>query len=141
MKEMARKSGVEDRIIWAGVVEDPPAVMNAIDILAHACDIEGFPRVVLEAMAAGKPAVGPCAGGFAEGFGSGGGLLVEPGSADQLAQGIRELLKDPQRSGRLGADGRRRVVENFSTMHHLAKMIEVYRSAYETFARNAIETV
>ena len=51
--------------------------MNAIDILAHACDIEGFPRVVIEAIAAGKPVVGPRAGGVAEGVGEEGSARGE----------------------------------------------------------------
>ncbi len=131
LKNAAHDLGLDDTLVWADTVDDPPAIMNAIDILAHACDIEGFPRVVIEAMAAGKPVVGPRAGGVAEGVGDDGGLLVEPGSPDHLAEGIQVLLEDPQRSRRLGAEGRRRVVDNFSSMHHLNKVIDLYETACE----------
>jgi len=123
---LGHELGLGKRLIWAGFVEDPPAVMRAIDILAHACDIEGFPRVVIEAMAAGTPVVGPRAGGVAEGAGEA-GLLVEPGSPQALASGIEALLADPERRSRLSRAGRARVSARFSMERHLADMVELYR--------------
>ena len=130
LKEMARESGVEDRIIWAGVVDDPPAVMNAIDILGHACDFEGFPRVIMEAMAAGKPVVGPAAGGVAEGVVSEStGFLVQPGSPDALAAGIGDLVNDVPRRQRLGDHGKERVGSQFTMAGHAITMAEIYDRA------------
>jgi glycosyltransferase involved in cell wall biosynthesis len=141
LESLARDLGLGGSLVWADSVDDPPAIMNAIDVLAHACDIEGFPRVVIEAMAAGKPVVGPRAGGVAEGVGDEGGLLVEPGSPEHLAEGIEALIEDQELSRRLGTNGRRRVVDNFSSKHHLNKMVDLYETACKWNSQTAVGAV
>jgi glycosyltransferase involved in cell wall biosynthesis len=128
LKGLAHDLGLDGRLIWAGSVNDPPAVMNAIDILGHACDIEGFPRVVIEAMAAGKPVVGPASAGVLEGAGEA-GIMVEAGSPGQLACGIESLTGDLTACKHLGGEGHRRVVGGFTLAKHAMKMVDLYQSA------------
>jgi glycosyltransferase involved in cell wall biosynthesis len=95
LKEIAESEGVADRLIWTDSIHDAGAMMNAIDVLAHACDLEGFGRVAIEAMCAGKPVVGPNVGGFAESVVDGEtGRSVPPGDPVALADGIVELVGD-----------------------------------------------
>ena len=61
---------------------------------------------VLEAVANGVPAVEPSHGAFPELIEStGGGLLVNPGDAADLARGLEELLLDRDRRLQLAAEG------------------------------------
>jgi glycosyltransferase involved in cell wall biosynthesis len=63
---------------------------------------------MLEAMACGLPVVGPNEGAFPEMIqGSGGGLLVIPGNAEDLAEKLGELLDDPIRAAAMGVSARR----------------------------------
>lgn len=132
LESLAHDLGLDDRLVWAGAVPDPPAVMSAIDILAHACDIEGFPRVVFEAMAASRPVVGPVAGGVAEIVEDGStGLLVPPGSVKRFAHGIERLIENAELRGTLGQNARKRVEERFTLRQHLDTMVNMYRSTVE----------
>jgi glycosyltransferase involved in cell wall biosynthesis len=76
---------------------------------------EGFGIVFLEAMARGKPVLGPSVGAPAEFIRSGEhGLLVDPTSAQAVADALIELLLDPARARRMGEAGREWVLREFS---------------------------
>ena len=56
---------------------------------------EGMPNVILEAMAVGVPVIATRVGGIPDLVKDGEtGLLVEPGSVDELTQGIKKLIED-----------------------------------------------
>ncbi len=76
---------------------------------------EGFGIVFLEAMAHGKPVMGPRVGAPAEFIRSGEhGLLVDPASASEIAGALIELLEDPVRARRMGEAGRNWVAREFT---------------------------
>jgi phosphatidylinositol alpha-1,6-mannosyltransferase len=76
---------------------------------------EGFGIVFLEAMAHGKPVIGPSVGAPAEFIRSGEhGLLVDPTDPTEIAQAVVELLEDPERARRMGVAGREWVASEFS---------------------------
>jgi spore coat protein SA len=66
---------------------------------------EPFGMVNVEALASGLPVVSTRGGGAREIFAGGGGILVERGSAVQLAEALRQLAEDPQLRARLGRQG------------------------------------
>ena len=70
--------------------------MDAMDIVVHASNREPFGRVLLEAMAAGRPVIAPREGGPLEIVADGEtGLLVPPRDPDALAAAMVSLLEDP----------------------------------------------
>ena len=75
---------------------------------------EGFPNVVLEAMACGLPVVATRVGGLEEAVEHGRtGLLARPRDPEALAGLMLELLNDDKRRAACGQAGRRRVEERF----------------------------
>lgn len=83
---------------------------------------------LMEAMAAGVPVVQPRHGAFTEIIEkTGGGLLVESGSADALADGLLALWRDPELSRALSAAGPAGVRQHY-TVEQMADTVEgIYR--------------
>jgi glycosyltransferase involved in cell wall biosynthesis len=84
-------------------------------------------RYVLEALAGGVPVVVPRHGSLPEIVEqTGGGLLVEPGSAPELAAALVALARDPRRRERLGRAGREAVARRFSDEAAALATLELY---------------
>jgi glycosyltransferase involved in cell wall biosynthesis len=84
---------------------------------------------VLEALASGVPVVQPRHGGFPEMIeATGGGLLVEPDSPEDLARGLEELLRDPGLRRELGERGREAVHARFDDRAEAAATVRVYEA-------------
>lgn len=77
---------------------------------------EGFSLPAVESMACGTPLVATTGGALPEVAGRDGetALLVEPGEPAPLAAAIDRLLGDARSRERIGAAGRRRVLERFT---------------------------
>lgn len=76
---------------------------------------EAFGLYVLEALAAGVPAVLPRTAAFPELVeATGGGVLCEPENPPALAEAVAAVLREPAKAQALGAAGRRSVFEKFS---------------------------
>lgn len=84
---------------------------------------------LLEALANGVPVVQPRHGAFPEMIeATGGGLLVEPESPEDLARGLEELLRDPGRRRELGRTGREAVHARFDDRAEAEATVRVYEA-------------
>ena len=120
--------GIDGMVHFVGHSQTPGDYVAEADLLALPSRSEGIPNVVLEAMAMGKPVVATSVGGVPEIVDDGQtGRLVPPERPDLLAQGLAELLADPELRGKLASEGRRRVREAFSVEARVAKMQILYR--------------
>ena len=112
--EMAAADGVAQRLRYAGVRNDVPRLMDAMDIVTVPSQIESFGMVIIEAMARGKPVVATRVGGIPELVThEETGLLVER-QPSQLADALVSLLQDPQKRESMGRKGRERARTCFS---------------------------
>ena len=119
---------MDEAVTFTGYRRDATDLIYAMDVLAHAADTEPLGRVILEAMAAGTPVVAPGVAGPAELIEhETSGLLVAPGEAAALAEGVLRMLQDPGTAAGLAAGGRRRVREQFSAAAMARGTLEVYR--------------
>jgi glycosyltransferase involved in cell wall biosynthesis len=83
-------------------------VVTDCSIYALCSRTDAAPRVVLEAMAAGKPVIGSRVGGVPHYIREGEtGLIFESENADELAQKLRLLLNSPEMQARMGQNGYR----------------------------------
>jgi len=130
LQAMVKEAGIRDRFVWAGNVPDIPALMNAFDIMVHTCEMEGFGRVAIEAMAAGRPVVGPAQGGIAESVVDGTtGMLVEPGDPHAFAASAARLVEDEALRHSFGVAGKAHVGRAFSLDRHVQQMELIFRGA------------
>lgn len=130
LRARVQAHGLKDRFVWAGHCPDVAAMMDAIDILVHPFGREGFGRVAVEAMAAGRPVIGIRSGGVAEIVADGEtGFLVDAEAAEPLAAATARLLKDPGLRKAFGACGRELAATRFALDVHVARLMQVYRHA------------
>ncbi len=88
---------------------------------------DSLSRVILEAMAAGRPVVGTRVGGTPELIADGvTGLLVERADPGGLARAIEKLLTDEALRRALGAEARRRVEERFGAATSVDRLLALY---------------
>lgn len=135
--ERCTELGIADRVHFLGRRDDVPAIMAASDVLAlPSVTPEPFGLTVVEAMAAGCPVVATAAGGPLDSVADGTtGLLARPSDPRDLAAKINEVLADPERARVMGAAGRARARELFSTEHEVREMAAVIEEAAGRAAR------
>lgn len=110
--------GLEEDIKLLGSVSDIPALMNALDVHVLSSSFgEGFPNVLIEAMACGTPCVATDVGDAKDIIGET-GWVAPPSDPIALAASIRIAMEECQSNfdtwHRRKDDCRSRVVQNFS---------------------------
>ena len=113
--------GLEQNVILTGARRDVAACMDAMDVVIHSSiRPEPFGRVLIEAMALGRPVIAPRLGGPREIVVDGEtGVLVAPRDAEALAAAIAILVGDPARRVAMGRAARERVDHVFDIRHHV----------------------
>ena len=109
LRRLCRELRLDENVRWLGDVASAQlaAEYNRADVFCLPSVQEGFGIVFLEAMAAGKPIIAVRASAVPEVVRN--GLLVEPESADALADAIEKLYGDSQLRTVLAEHGRRDV--------------------------------
>ncbi len=128
-RKRAHALGIADRVDVVGRVpiERLLALYRRAALVCVPSLFEGFGLPAAEAMACGTPVVATRAGALPEVMRTGGGgILVDPGSADALAAGIGELLAQPEARAELGARGRKGVLGAYAWPSVAASTAAVY---------------
>jgi colanic acid/amylovoran biosynthesis glycosyltransferase len=91
---------------------------------------EGLPVVLIEALAAGVPAVASDLSGIPEIVETDvTGILVPPGDPTAIADALERLARDPGLRARLGAGGRARVAAEFDLDSNARRLIDRFRAS------------
>lgn len=134
LEGLAQRLGIAARITWAGAL--PRA---AVDQIWPQLDCVVLPsrttqrwvmtvgRAAIHAMAHGVAVVGTDSGALRELVGNGGRIVPEE-DVPALTAALQELYADRSLSERLGAAGRRRVMEEFSDAALAGKMLAFWRT-------------
>jgi len=126
---VAHECGVDKDVLFLGHRNDSHEILNLMDLFVLPSLSEGVPMALLEALALGRPVVASRVGGIPEVIEHGvNGLLVTPGSEEELARNCIALMDDYGSAQRLGEAGRKQVKEKFSAKIMAERVAEVYRS-------------
>jgi glycosyltransferase involved in cell wall biosynthesis len=132
-QEVTAWAAGRDDVRYAGLydtAECRQAIARSVALVAPSTWLEAFGLVVVEAMAAGVPAVAAGHGAFVELVEDGvTGLLHRPGEAASLASCLRRITAEPDRNRDMGRAARRRYEQDFSPSVGLEHLVEGYRTA------------
>ena len=126
LRAEALKKNANGKVKFMGWREDIDEIMPLFDMLVLPSLNEGMGRVLVEAMAAGKPVVASRVGGIpdlvrhAET-----GYLVPPADEEALADGIKKLLDDPEKAKQMGLRGKE-YCHQFSLDAMVSKLDDLY---------------
>ncbi len=127
LEELAASLGCRQHLHLAGFQTDVRPSFEAMDVFALSSLREGLPNVVLEAMAMAVPVLATRIAGVPRVIDDGrDGLLVNPGSVEELTTGLKRLFQEEQLRRRLGQQGRRTIEERYSFAQRMAKVAGVY---------------
>lgn len=114
LEGLIAQHGLGDRVRLVGWRDDVPAFLATGDVFAFPSHQEGFPLVLLEAMAVGLPVVSSAISGPVEMIADGvDGALVPPGDPAALARALAGLVATPQKAAALGVAARAKVLADY----------------------------
>ena len=128
LQHLADDLNIAHFVRFLGLRADVPEVLAACDFFALPSIHEGFPMVILEALAAGKAVVASEVGAIADIIRPDTtGLLVPPGDADALAEALCLLIENEETRQRLGHNGRELVRKAYDFQRTVGQYDDLYR--------------
>ena len=115
--------GLDDKIIFAGNIDDPSRILGAFDIFAISSDTEQMPLSIIEAMAAGLPIAGVDVGDIKEMVSDENRRFIVARQTEELAGAILNLLSDSETRLHIGAANRKHAWSNYT----LNRMVHSYQ--------------
>ena len=134
-QRLSRSLGLDGRVTFTGDItpERLKTLMHAATalMLPSTTRAEAFGYVQLEAMAAGKPVIATDVPSGVSWVTQNGrtGLIVPAGDVERLRAAMQQLMANPERAASLGAEGRRRVEEEFTMERLRGRLRELYEEA------------
>jgi glycosyltransferase involved in cell wall biosynthesis len=127
LKALMLALGLADRVRFVGHQADVRPYLEAADVYVTSSEREGFGLALVEAMAYELPCVATNIGGHDEILSTPGtGVLVTPGSAEELALGIAFVLDHPTEAWTMGVAARRVAEERFDIDRMVAQLVDIF---------------
>jgi glycosyltransferase involved in cell wall biosynthesis len=141
-KQFAEKLGIEKQVVFAGARNEMPETYASLDLVVLPSLVESMPMCVLEGMAAGKPVIATRVGMIPNVITDRvNGLLVAPGSVEDLADAIMTVLQDPSYRKQLGVSGQRCIAKHFSAEAMAHNYLNHYRQVLAAYKQVPIHSI
>jgi glycosyltransferase involved in cell wall biosynthesis len=136
-----KRLNLTKNISYLGSRQDAADILDACDIGVLSSASEGLPMALLEYGRAGLAVVATTVGECEEVLGGGSvGMLVRPGSDEELASALITLLQNSHLRARLGAGFRQHVEDSFDATKIAASMDGIYQAALDAKRENHVST-
>jgi glycosyltransferase involved in cell wall biosynthesis len=126
LENQASSLGLGESAIFLGDRQDMPNVLASLDVALNTSDSESLSNVILEAMAAGLPAVAYAVGGNSELLSPARGALIPPGDETAFADAVQKLLADSALRTQLGRNAQQFAKQHFSLDQVRRRYAELY---------------
>jgi len=131
LRERCRKLGIDGRVVFTGLRDDVPCLLEQMDVLVQPSLSEAQSLSLVEGMCMARPCVATNVGGIREFVVDGeNGLLVEPADPAALADRILLLLKYPELAARLGQAAACTASGRFDARIMAKKVTDLYIRCY-----------
>ncbi len=128
LRALVASRGIADQVHFVGFLADTQPVWALSTVAVFASEAEGLCTALVEAQAAGLPAVITRAGGMTEVIAEEQtGLSVEVGAVEALNAAFRRLYDDESLRKRMGAQAAVRARERFGAEQMVEKTLAVYK--------------
>jgi glycosyltransferase involved in cell wall biosynthesis len=99
LKERAERLGLNGRVTFHGQLNHEGVIelLKQADLFCYPTKSDGFPKVVLEALACGLPVISTPVSVLPHLIGNGCGVLIDEADPEALARAVRECLSDGER--------------------------------------------
>lgn len=135
----AEAKALGDRVQFLGYREDIPEIAAALDVLVVPSRNEGMGRVVVEAGAAGVPAIAAAVGGLPHVIDhETTGLLVPAHDPGALAAAVLDMARDPERRRMMGEAARAKMNPDYSVESMVHQIATLYRELLATKGTNGL---
>jgi len=129
VREKIIQLGLQDRVVMTGYRQDIPEVMAALDVFVVSSTAgETLTQTIPQALAMETPVVATNIGGIPDIIHHGEtGFLVLPGNSQELADHILKIVQDPDRGATMARNGRKLVLNSFSSQGTVTKNESLYQ--------------
>jgi glycosyltransferase involved in cell wall biosynthesis len=129
LTDQAHTLGIQEAVRFTGARNDVPRILSVIDLLVLTSDWEGLPNVILEALAAGVPAVATNVGGVRELLADGvTGYVVSPQDLSALVNRVIGMLNEKGFRAECGRRGQEYVQSHFSISAMIDRTVALYNT-------------
>lgn len=126
LERQAAELGISADVLFLGYRRELRSVFAAADFAVLSSDNEGTPVSLIEAAAAGLPAVATDVGGVREVVTEEAGTLVPHDDVPALARAIVEMAADPERRRRCGSVAQQDAINRYGANRLLGDVDELY---------------
>ena len=123
LEDLIEQKGLRKKVFLLGQIPDAQKLLNAFDIFILPSVKEGFPWVVIEAMAAKLPVIATKVGAIPEIIEEGkNGFIVEPAHPEKIAERIQDLLNNDRLCQEFGIQAHQTILFKFPLEKMLKKI-------------------
>ncbi len=127
LRQLSVDFGVSDSVSFLPSTDDIDEFLRSLDVYILPSLSEGLPLTLLEALAAGIPAVASSVGGIPEIIKDGyDGYLISPVKEDEIAGRITDLLRHGNTAADFARRGEETVRDRFSAEQMISRTEELY---------------
>jgi glycosyltransferase involved in cell wall biosynthesis len=137
LERLAGELGLAEMARFMGYRSDMACVAAASDFAVLSSANEGTPVSLIEAAAAGRPAVATAVGGVPDVVTQSTGILVQEGDAEALGLAVARLAADRKLRITMGSRARDHVLERFSAGRLVRDVDSLYRELLESRGAHA----
>jgi teichuronic acid biosynthesis glycosyltransferase TuaC len=130
LQQLANEQGIVGKVNFRGrrSRREVADAMRRDTIFALPSRYEGLGCVYLEAMSAGRPAIGCLGQGIDEVIEAGvNGCLIKPDDLQELSDTLARLLQQPEARRKMGSAARRTILQSYTLSEQAARLYGIYQ--------------
>lgn len=131
LERLAAELGIGPAVSFLGYRRGLRPIFAAADLAVLSSDNEGTPVSLIEAAAAGVPAVATAVGGVGEVVSAETGRLVAPADAQALAGALASMAADRELRRSMGARARELALQRYSVARLIGDLDQIYKALAE----------